>query len=373
MGKATAPRSVTGAASAAAAAKGEGDNHTAGLRRFSLWPAIWTLNVIVAILIVVLDWLTPAGVVVGILLCIPIVVTSASDSRVVVWITFLVALVGFLLAAAFGRGPLSPAAVWQPNRIFAFLTLPASLVVALFLQRRRKEVELARDDALAASTMSELMTSLVAHDLRAPLAMAIETMDYVRESAASAHLDSALLGDVQARLRRNLGAIDALLNLVRRDADPGAPQAPALRPIRLAGELQAEVLAFVDEAAMKDQQLQVDVSALNDDVRVIDALALRHAIAIVVDNAIRHGAAGAIRVRATLERDSLDVLISSAKPATHVSPAGGSGMGLQLCSAMVQRAGGRLHRTDEADRVEVSLRLPAIRASGRDDHRADHP
>jgi len=50
----------------------------AGERRSRLLPA---LNLAVVVLISVLDWMTPAGVVVGILASIPIVLASFTDRR----------------------------------------------------------------------------------------------------------------------------------------------------------------------------------------------------------------------------------------------------------------------------------------------------
>jgi signal transduction histidine kinase len=57
-------------------------------------------------------------------------------------------MVVFLLSGYFGRGPISPAAVWVPNRILAFITLPASCGVALLIQRQRLDVTRAQDQAM---------------------------------------------------------------------------------------------------------------------------------------------------------------------------------------------------------------------------------
>ena len=56
-------------------------------------------NLALVILIVCLDAATPAGVVVGILLGIPIVLASFLDERRDVQIVFILAAVGFIVAA----------------------------------------------------------------------------------------------------------------------------------------------------------------------------------------------------------------------------------------------------------------------------------
>ncbi|HEX8905560.1 MAG TPA: hypothetical protein VF771_11990, partial [Longimicrobiaceae bacterium] len=133
------------------------------------------------LLIAFLDWATPAGVVVGILLAVPVVLASmGTEADVLAMGT--VAITAFLVAAIAGAPAISPRSVWVPNRIFVSLLIPASTGVALLLQRRRAEAERARDAALSARDLNALLTALLAHDLRSPLASASQCIRYVLAS-----------------------------------------------------------------------------------------------------------------------------------------------------------------------------------------------
>ena len=108
-----------------------------------------------------LDWLTPAGVVVGILLGVPIVLSSMSEDPREVWIVTAASIVGFVAAAALGRGPISPTEIWVPNRVLAALSLPASGALALILQRRRMEARRSAELSQRASGLNRLLLSLL--------------------------------------------------------------------------------------------------------------------------------------------------------------------------------------------------------------------
>jgi signal transduction histidine kinase len=330
----------------------------------------WILNLVAVLVILALDVLTTAGVVVGIFLSLPIILTSVSDDRRVVWATFLVATIGFVLAAVFGRGPVAPPEVWVPNRVMAFITLPASCAVALLLQRQRLETERARDAAVGASEMSRLLMSLVAHDVRSPLAMCVQALQYVEHSSQSGEtLDRALLADVQARLGRNLGALDTLLALTREElsGDGTSADAAVVLPIDVAAELTAEVSAFEPEARMHGKRLQLDARSVAGDTVMLHARVLKQTFAILLDNAVRHATPGTISVAAV--RDGAAIVVSIADEGPGQAPretlqrVGGSGIGLALCEAVVRRAGGRVEREGTASGGTLfRLRLPIVSA-----------
>ncbi len=330
-----------------------------------LWPVIGhsvgltatSLAGVVGILI--LDWLTPAGIVVGILLCIPIMLSSLTDDRRSVWLTFGIAFVGFFIAAAFGRGPISPEAVWIPNRIFVSLTLPAACAIALRIQTRRIQISRAREEATRSSQLNRLLMSLLAHDLRSPLSMAVETFEYVDgELARGERPDSSLLTPVVARLTRSLGKLDSILGLAKTDMEISPAQVPPRSGHELATDLTAELRGFLTEAQLRRKDLRVDVSG-DDESYCDDMLVVRQACAILIDNAIRYAKPGPVLIEGTITHGTAHLRVSDAGPAGGTSQPGSSGLGLELCRALVLRAGGWLEQSRGANGGTVfSMKIP---------------
>ncbi len=343
---------------------------------------------IIAVLgILAIDWITPAGVVVGILLSVPIVASSLGSRPRDIWTVFGIAAGGFVIAALFGRGPISPPAVWGPNRIFVIFALAASVVVALRLQDRRLRLEAARDAALRANETSRLLRSLLAHDLRSPLATALYALGYARTSTAEGEpIDAELLQDAERRLRRNVSRLDGILDLVRDELvttarsalgvssePPAAGEPPDSRvPVtgsELVRELRAELEGFGAEARALDKPLSLDLEG--DEGLYLSELALvKQAASILIDNAIRHagsgpicvtGRAGTGELRLTV-RDAGPVAGGNGEPPRPGPP--GSGLGLELCRALVSRLGGSLERIPRgAGGTEFLLRMPLTPAA----------
>ena len=330
------------------------------------------LNLGVVVLISALDWVTPAGVVVGMLASIPIVFASFSDSRPLVWLTFYVAVAGFLFAALYGRGPISSPLIWVPNRIFAFVTLPASCGVSLMLQRRRLEAVRARDAAMASSEMNRLLTALLAHDLRTPLLLASQGLSYVQDAVASGRRpDPEILAALGARLGRSLRAIDATLAMARRDSAAPRPEVAAgpLPTVQVAREIREEVASFVEEARARGKTLEAEVGELDGRRFRVDVRVLRQGLEVLIDNAIRHAAPGAIRVSAEALPASLGVRVEDGGTAAGVrremagGPGQGTGLGLELCRALAGHAGGSLDvERSGPGGTSFLLRLPAVPA-----------
>lgn len=323
------------------------------------------------VLIVVADWLTPAGVVVSILLVVPILFTSVTSDPAAVWRVTALALVLKVAAAIFGAGAISPAAVWLPNRVFTMLIIPCSGVVAAMLQRRRLEAERAVAQVAAARDLNRLLMSLLAHDLRAPLTLANEALTYTEGAVARAQpVDTALLGDVRARLRRSLRALEVTLTVARAEAARDAATAavlpaPPRSTVRLHGELRAEIDAFAHEAAERRKTIVADLALLPDVEYLVDVLVVRQALAILLDNAIRYAAPGEVRVHAELAAGGLLLRVSDPGPAAAASPwpdgrpAPGLGLGLELCRALAAYAGGSLQQVHgDARGTTFELRLP---------------
>lgn len=316
--------------------------------------------------ILVLDWLTPAGVVVGILLSMPILLTSLSDETWLPRLTTAVALVGFVIAAMYGRDPISPSAVWAPNRVLALLTLPGSLLLARLIQHGRRRIELERERATRASDQNRLLLSLLAHDMRAPLGMAVQALEYLRSSAETGEqADVSLISDVDGRLRRGLGAIDRILAAARSETDGEHVEVRGRwTGTQILAELEAEVDSFASEARARNKILRVDLSGSSGTEFQADLLVARQALAILVDNAIRHSIPGPILITGGVVGTDLALVVADPGPGpVHTDPAPdrlqGSGLGLLLCRTLVERAGGELATLEvEGSGTRVSLRLP---------------
>lgn len=337
---------------------------------------LFTVGIHAAIVLIgVLDWLTPAGVVVGILLGIPILLASVTSDPAAVWRATALAIVVFVAAALFGADAISPPRVWLPNRIFTLLTIPMSGLVAVLLQRRRLQAEHTLATAAAARDLNRLLMSLLAHDLRSPLTLANEGIVYVEGAVARGQaIDTALLGDVRARLRRSLRALEVTLAVARAEAGRDTAMltsgVPVARPqprstVRLHRELCAEIEAFAHEAAERRKTVVADFDALPDQEYLVDVLVVRQALAILLDNAVRYAAPGVVRVHAALAGALLLLRVTDPGPADSMPrwadarSAPGLGLGLDLCRALATYAGGSLEqvRSDEQG-TAFELRLP---------------
>lgn len=342
----------------------------------------YALILLAIVAILVADLLTPAGIVVGILLVVPIVLTAFENDERRVWLAVGVALGGKILASIFGFPAISPAAVWVPNRIFAFLAVIASGPFALTLQRRRLTAEHARDAAIRMRELNRLLMSLLAHDLRSPLTLANEGIIYVETAVARDQaIDTRLLRDVRARLRRSLRALEVILTVAKAEsarvsadtesgADAEAARSTVRSTSRLRVELAAEVVAFEHEALERHKKLVPEFDALPDDEYLVDVLVVRQALAILLDNAIRYSAPGIIRVSAADQDGTLVLRVADPGPATAPPStwgdgggAKGLGLGLELCRALVAHAGGGLADHSDASGTVFEARLPITRAA----------
>ncbi|MBA2572467.1 MAG: HAMP domain-containing histidine kinase [Gemmatimonadetes bacterium] len=336
------------------------------------------LNLLLIVAVVLADWITAAGVVVGILLIVPILLSAMRDDRpIAVGLTAVLAAAGYALAAMFGIAGDVPLPVWLSNRIMVVLGLVVTTAVAFMIQRTRVQAHAGRDSALAEKDLNRLLMSLLAHDLRAPLTVAGQGFKYVEEALSEGRpIDKLLLSDVRARLRRSLRAIDIVLSLARSEL-PREGEVPVQRPqepIRIDHELRAEIDSFEDEAAARGKVLQADLAAVEDRPCQVDVLVLRQVIAILVDNAVRHAVPGPVKLSAELVPANLVVRVQDSGPglSAHRAQGGttttGMGLGLGLCRTLITRAGGALEvECDGPDGTCFRLQLPAGLPRGSED------
>jgi K+-sensing histidine kinase KdpD len=315
------------------------------------------------LLIVLADWLTPAGIVVGMLLSVPILLSSAGDDRNHVLAVGITGTIGFVVAAMFGEGPISPRTVWLPNRLFALVVIIASCLLALLLQRRRLQAEAARADAESARDLGRLLHSLMAHDLRAPLALARQALGAVEHPLRSGlPVDLGLVADADARLKRSLRTTQLVLDSARAELTR-TEEATSIAPlVDAAREIREEVASFEEEARGRRMELSLELAEADLAAR-IDPAVLRQSVAILVDNALRHAVPGVLRIAAVHEGAELLVSVRDCGPGLTRRRAeahgAGEGLGLRLCELLAQRAGGRLEvARDDENGTEFVLRLP---------------
>lgn len=360
MGKASAIRSVTHNAYELV-----GGDSTAAQGRRRLLVLCYALMLV----IVILDWITPAGVVVGLLLSIPIVLVSMLGRPQPVLAATAVSLLGFAVAAFWGEAPVAPRSIWVPNRILVVFGIAAAGAVALMMQHHRRMADDALRAALSARDTNRLLMSLMAHDLRAPLVTASQVLEYAERSAAAATpLDAELLGDTHLRLRRNLRVIEQVLQVARRDMGQPESLAKATMHARVcvANEIEREAASFAGEAEARGKHIVVRAERVASVGMELDALVLRQVLAILLDNAIRYARAGPLWVDAELRGDTLSVSVTDSGPGLSARPASGAerpgaGIGLELCRLLAARAGGSLKLEQDSEHgTRFCLQLPAV-------------
>lgn len=322
--------------------------------------------------IILLDFLTPAGVVVGLLLSIPIVLLSMlGRPKPVIGATF-VSLVGFGVAAALGRGPVSPATVWVPNRVLAVFAIAASGAVALMAQRHRRVADEALRATDSARDTNRLLMSLMAHDLRAPLVAASQALEYVQRTAATGvELDADLVSETRLRLRRSLRVTEQILQVARADmtSSESVAWAPVRGRVRIAQEIEHEAASFAGEAEASGKEIIVRADGVAGVEMGHDALVLRQVLAILLDNAIRYAQPGPLWVDAELGAGTVKVSVTDSGPGLSGKPAGseavGSGIGLELSRMLATRAGGSLDLEQDSEHgTRFCLQLPLASHAG---------
>ena len=313
------------------------------------------LSLLAVVVICVLDWMTPAGVVVGIFLLIPVISSAYSERPLDVWITGAVAVVGFVAAAVFGEGPISPSSVWIPNRVFTTLTLLAGLLGALRLQALRIQAIEARDQALRDRRLSLLLHTLLAHELRSPLAMAAQTLEYVRGAAAEGKpADDELVRPIQARLRRGLDAVDQLLDLALariegRDAQRG------FTPEEVARALEAETRTFEEEARMRGGRIDLERTVSGDGPVSVDLMVLRQSVSLVLGEALRRAGGDPVRVALSVGDSTIaiDVRAKPPRQPPSLTPE------LEMFAGVLRAMGGDLTTRSDAEAWTLHLHIPA--------------
>jgi signal transduction histidine kinase len=334
--------------------------------------AVAVLAVAGVALLALLDASTALPPEFGLLLCVPILLVSQSAHRQVVLITGAVALAGVLAAICIQwtmglwAGPPSQPAAGLGPRYITLAALTASVAIALLVQHQRLTALRVRDTAVAAGELNSMLMSLLAHDLRAPLALAEQGFAYVEDCSAGGYpVDRTLVMDMRSRLQRSIRAIEMVLT-VARDSDASAGSVTMLRCVDLAREIEEEVASFAYEARTRGKALETELAAIAGERRAVNVLVLRQALCIPLDNAVRYTVPGSIRISAKLVGTCLELRVADDGPGLSAHKLGGarsdgSGIGLPLCAALLARCGGAIRvERDEADGTTVVIAVPAL-------------
>lgn len=313
--------------------------------------------------IVLLDVSVSAGVAVGILLAVPILLASTTRGRGSVLAVGGAALLGKVVDIFVGGAPITPPEFWVPNRILVLLLVVASTALSLHLQRGRLAAEAARDAAVKASGLNQLLMSLLAHDLRAPLVVARQCIGYVADSLARGTApDPDLLAHTATRLDRSLRAIEIVLVVARRDAPGPEGASDPEHPLLVRDVLEQELESFRGEAALQGKRLEARLDHAGDHRVGSHLLVLRQSVAILLDNAIRYAVPGEVVVTAKVEAGTLRVSVSDPGPPAEGAPMRelprGAGLGLELSGALLSHAGGTLAREGNGKGTTWTLGLP---------------
>jgi signal transduction histidine kinase len=320
----------------------------------TLWPYVITI-----LLIGLLDAITPSQVFAGTLLVVPILAASRTDQPQVVYLLFAVAMVSLLISMVIARSAGYPAALWLPNRAIEIVALPGSTFLALALQRQRIDARRARNRADQARGVSEILSSLVAHDLRAPIATTLHALRTLEQEAGGPER-TALIGELRSRLTRSLLVGDAILGAAQAGLGVPAARERGADAAELARGLQGVARAFEAEAAGRGKQIELDVGPLGDGIAFVNTVALYQSLTIVLDNAVRYAVPGTIRISTARSTSVIEVAVTDQGPGLSAGISSeGARMGLDLCRAMLRKAGGDLEvARDAPDGTTFRIRLP---------------
>jgi signal transduction histidine kinase len=213
-------------------------------------------------------------------------------------------------------------------------------------------------------------TDHIAHDLRTPLTRLRNRLEDLRRQSAGGPVDRAALEAAVLETDQLLHTFGALLRLARIEAQPPAREEPALDLAALAGDAVELYTPVAGERGIRLRS-QLDPARVRGDRDQLFQLLVN-----LLDNALKFAPSGsevALMLRATAEGALLQV--DDAGPGIPEADrervfdrfqrleshrgTPGSGLGLSLARAIVQRHGGHIVLLDRAPGLRVQVVLPA--------------
>jgi len=368
----------------------------------------WTASLVLVAAVAVLDWLTPAPLIVSVLYVVPLVLTIQHDSRRVLWgLALLCVLLNFGVHFAQTEALLAdPTSIPFLNRVLAasvLVVLGAILHVLLGVQRavnfqrqslidqnarleagnrelaaREQELDLRRREAEEASLRKTRFLAAISHDIRTPVNAINLLAELMRRTAANRSAATEI-PPLAEKLRTNAVAlielINDLLDVARFDQGNLDIQE---REFALNGIMAEECQRLAPLAQQKYLQLVVEPGAAAVTLRT-DRVKLARILANLIGNAIKFTETGSVRVASTIlpdGRPEIRVIDSGVGIAPEHLPhifdefiqlrnperdrTKGTGLGLAICKRLAEALGGTIAAQSHPNHgTTLILTLPA--------------
>jgi signal transduction histidine kinase len=274
----------------------------------------------------------------------------------------------------------------------ALLLASAALLALLFVVREaanlaatRSEMELERDRLARANALQDDLIHLITHELRNPLTLVMSYAQMTRRAAMDEDYEQipGYIASVERAGRSIQRLMENLLQLSKLERSDELPQA---EPVQIGTILNQVAADLGPLARQKEQTLQVEPARDLEPALAVPLL-VREAVSNLVSNAVKYTPdGGEIRVWAEAGREPHTVVLGvrdngiglsaedqerlftkffrSSDP--RVQRERGSGLGLALTHALVQRSGGTISvESEQGKGTTFRLTLPSTTGSGR--------
>ncbi len=295
-----------------------------------------------------------------------------------------------LLSLALAPIGLLPLAAGERLGDGALLLTTAALLALLFVVREaanlataRAETEAERDKLARANALQDDLINLLTHEVRNPLTLVMSYAQMARRAAVEKSYDQlpTYIGHVERAGRSIQRLMDNLMQLTRLEA---SDELPAVEPVSVYRIVDQVVADLAPLARQKQQTLRVEATQ-DVEFALTVPLLLREALSNLISNAVKYTPeSGDISVWAESGTEPHTVVLGVRDTGIGLSPDDqaklftkffrsadprvqrerGSGLGLAVTHALVQRMGGKITVDSAPDRgTTFHLTLPSARAS----------